>query len=230
MTHQNRVQGALFPNPKSWIEKAGAWLCRRILTQATQHYYDNVEALTQSRQAGIAVNAELATARSRCVSLNDEILRLKRKLGDSENSQVMDRVESILDIQPGKVVPLFDRYQATQHDVTAISAHAARLMELKYRQLKQQVQMVKAEIRGSTDSSSYLQAMQLIAEIPRLRHITSSIWDDGTVTSALEADIQQLLDAVPWLRQAVEESSEGIALFDQQAERDSKRLFRGDDG
>jgi hypothetical protein len=65
MTAQHRPQGALFPAPRNWTERIGAWLCQSMLDRATAHYYDTVEALERSRAKGIELEIQLAESRKR---------------------------------------------------------------------------------------------------------------------------------------------------------------------
>lgn len=129
-----------------------------------------------------------------------------------EASVLRTELQAELNHQPHHLVRVRAPHESTQSSYRREFERAAeRMAELKYRQLKQHVQHLKAELRDSTESSCYLECLELFDQIPQLRHIATRYLHEQD-SRAIAADVEAVLDRVPWLREMVERDPAGIRL------------------
>lgn len=190
------------------IERLGLWLARGALARETLHMLD-----VERRAADVAL--ELGKVRGLLFDSERAHQHTREQLASAERKLRKTKPESPISHQERASLPMVIE-RLTKRQRAFIGREAERFAELKYRQLKQHFQHLKAELNarhtGPSESSAYLECLELFAQIPQLRHIATRYLHEQNA-AAIEQDVQALLDNVPWLRKLAEQDPMGIRLI-----------------
>jgi len=218
-----------FRDPKSWSERLGRWLARGYWSALKDSMRELQRRNAALNEAVHGLNERLTQCDLRRSHLAEQLASAERKMRAAEEAenaspeleQLREHMHELEEAEHKPTKPVVAAFVHQYRDEARefYGREAERFAELKYRQLKQHVQHLKAEIHPS-ESSAYLECLELFEQIPQLRHIATRYLHDQD-KAAIAHDVRNLLDRVPWLRKMAMQDPMGIRLIGDPA-RDDK--------